>query len=290
MTENFTPDIATPNDPPRDFCLWTYTPPRPPTDGDWRGVNLLLRAAELTGGCANIRALIATLRANIGPFHSVWGVKWDRYNLFAELYFYDYDRFGRTNNLHRVADAVADHLDIKPALDDALPYFMFSVDLPLPAISAPHRVDTVDVYFGNPGSSVSSGICYARHVDRFEMKNFYFFFDRAESWDDAQSKIANSAFIPHGDVTIDEIVPPFLRDCEIIVAANKRDADAVYASRISARTLLQFMEWRDYPAALTHYLSENLDRFDHLLFDVGFDYRWANGRVEIEKSSFYNVF
>lgn len=287
---SFTPEYSTAQDPSRDFCLWTYEPPRRPERGDLQGVNLLYKSAEIAQCFDEYLTLTAGLRRSLGAFETVWGVKWNGEALGTELYFYDYDRLARRFTLATIAEGLSPLLNVSITVDEKLPYFMTSLELPMKPGGMPARLHEADVYIGNPGSSVSSGICYRRDAAGYELKNFYFFFDRATEWDDILAKIACSAQLPATTPSLNEILPPFLRECEVIVVSNKRNADAIYASRVRASVLKRFLQWMSYPAALIEYLDENEDKFAHLLFDVGFDYTWADGALRIENSSFYNVF
>ena len=75
-----------------------------------------------------------------------------------------------------------------------------------------------------------------------------------------------------------------------ICVANKQTHDCVYFSGIDVRQLLYFLERYAYPAPVVAFVRENLDRLDHLLFDVGIDYRMEGDRVAVLKSGYYGVF
>ena len=66
--------------------------------------------------------------------------------------------------------------------------------------------------------------------------------------------------------------------------------DTVYFSEVNVDQLLLFMRRLDYPAGLVGFVEENRAKLDHLLFDVGFDYRVENGDLRIIKSGYYGVF
>jgi hypothetical protein len=46
----------------------------------------------------------------------------------------------------------------------------------------------------------------------------------------------------------------------------------------------------DFPPELIAFVRENRERLDHLLFDVGYDYRMENGKIQIVKSADYGFF
>jgi hypothetical protein len=145
------------------------------------------------------------------------------------------------------------------------------------------------MYVGNPGSTVSSGIAYAVRAERTVLENFYFFFDGERQQQAAADKIRSSAYFdPRMD--IDEVLVPGLRDCNTICVANKQTHDCVYFSGIDVGQLLHFLERLRYPADIVSFVRDRRGLLDHLLFDVGFDYRVEQGRVTVLKSGYYGVF
>jgi hypothetical protein len=126
--------------------------------------------------------------------------------------------------------------------------------------------------------------------EQIRLKNFYFFFDARKEMNEIEGKVCTSAFLSGGEFTAADVLWPELIDCEVIVVANKTDRDGVYFSRIKVAQLLWFMRRLDYPPGQIGFLEDNLESFDHMLYDVGFDYRMKGGRLEIVKSAYYGVF
>ena len=77
-----------------DYCLWDY-PPVTPTQGKLRCANLLWRALDAAGAGPQFHAACRALRAGLGPFRTVFGVKKIADRLSFEFYFYDYARLER---------------------------------------------------------------------------------------------------------------------------------------------------------------------------------------------------
>jgi hypothetical protein len=285
----FAAERARTGDPALDFCLWPYDPPAMPHAASLAGVNLLYAAAAQAGCMEAYRGMAAGLRAALGPHRTVWGVKWNGTALSSEFYFYDYERLERAHSFARIAAAFTPHCAVTVPVDDRVPYFMVSVETPMAAGAFPACAARADIYVGNPGSRVSSGICYQVDGSGTEMKNFYFFFDAREEWEAVAAKAACSALAPPAEFPFDAVLPPWLRDCRVIVVANKRRHDAVYFSGIGIAQLVRFLETFGYPPILTAYAGREADNLAHLTFDVGFDYRMEDGRLVILKSGFYNV-
>lgn len=276
-----------PGDHYADYCQWPYDPPAP-TFGKLRQSSLLWAALNAAGAHENLVAACHELRRVLGPFRTVYGVKLQGGKLSFEFYFYDYARLDRELSIPRVLAALSPYVkcDLPPV--EHRPYFMFSLDLDNAITTGQTPLSEIDVYIGNPGSSVSSGICYAHRAAGLELKNFYFFFDAQSEQRHIADKVATSA---HLDAPFDltEILWPEMVDCGVIVVANKRRHDGIYFSRIGSTQLGQFFERAGWPAELRDAYGQNARRFDHLLFDIGIDYAVESGRVVILKSAFYGL-
>jgi len=103
-------------------------------------------------------------------------------------------------------------------------------------------------------------------------------------------KIFCSAYVDITKIDLDRILWPELRECRVIVVANKQGNDAVYFSRINVDQLIFFMKRMDYPKALTSFVEENRVKLDHLQFDVGYDYKIKGNELDILKSGYYGIF
>ena len=282
---------AAPDDPALDFCLWPYDPPVPAAD-KLRSLTLLMHTFELCGVAAPGREVVDALRRGIGPFTTVWGVKWIDGRLKWEFYFYDYRRLERERSMTRVFEVLRPLIASRVAPNERHPYFMFSIDFTEDTLTGRAGFDEAHMYIGNPGSSVSSGIAYTvgANPERNILENFYFFFDAARQIDEVRGKVACSAYLEPTAFDIDAILWPDLRQCQTLVVANKRHNDAVYFSRIDVRQLGIFFERLGYPRSLAALVQDERARLDHMLYDVGIDYRVEAGAVRILKSGFYGVF
>ncbi len=270
-----------------DYCQWPYDPPAP-VGGKLRQVSLLWYALQVAEADPRLAEACRELRRRVGHFRTVYGVKLQGGRLSFEFYFYDYNRLERDLSIPRVLDALSPYVRCQLPPVEQRPYFMFSLDLDNAIVTGRAPLAEIDVYVGNPGSTVSSGICYAHRADGLELKNFYFFFDARAEAEAIADKVATSAFLDAGrDLT--EILWPELTDCGVIVVANKRRHDGVYFSRIRARQLQFFLHRTGWPAQLTALFDAEIGRFDHLLYDVGVDYAVENGRVVVLKSAFYGL-
>ena len=276
------------NDRFADYCLWDYAPPAPPA-GKLRGANLLWRAIDATGNGAHLTAVCMGLRERLGPFRTVFGVKKTADRLSFEFYFYDYARLEREVSITKVLDILSPFVSCPLRYSEGRPYFMFSIDLDDDIAARRRPLDLINIYVGNPGSSVSSGICYELSSAGLRLANFYFFFNARSEMDQITAKIACSAHHDMRGLPISGILRPDLLDCEVIVVANKKFHDGIYFSRIKIDPLIGFLERERFPADLVDFVKEHRNGLDHMLYDVGLDYVVEGGAVKIVKSAFYGL-
>ncbi len=282
-------EYSSAGDPSLNYCLWQYTTTVTAED-KYRAVNLLLQSFEHDGLDERAHTFIDAVRDAVGPFRTVFGIKWVDGRLAWEFYFYDYDRQQRTVAINQVLTSLQPQLRCPVRVNEQLAYFMFSLDIDASLIRGERDLDLVHMYVGNPGSTVSSGICYEMREDSTTLENFYFFFDAATQLQQAADKIHCSVHVDPMRVDIDQILLPQLRDCQTICVANKQDHDCVYFSGVDVTQLLFFLHRLEYPAAIVEFVEQNRSMLDHLLFDVGIDYRCEGSDVMFLKSGYFGVF
>ena len=239
-------ELAAPGDRYADYCLWDYPPPQPAA-GKLRSATLLWHSFAVAGMPPKAFAIAEALRTGLGPFRTVWGVKQVGATLAWEFYFYDYARLQRQVSITRVLDLLRPHVPCPLSYPESRPYFMFSIDIDAEVAAGRRGLDHLNIYVGNPGSSVSSGIGYTLTADELRLDNFYFFFNARRDLDEIVGKVACSAHVDLPRRNLDEILWPEMLDCETIVVANKKFNDSVYFSRIRIDQLILFLDRLDYP-------------------------------------------
>lgn len=281
--------FSRPSDQSLDFCLWPYRPPKTATDDALRTSALLYKSFEAADLGPEMGALTDAIRNAWGRFATVWGMKWGATGPSWEFYFYDYERADRKHGITDFLAATKGHLDCALTPDDALPYFMFSVEIePRHLTGAP--LEQIDIYMGNPGSTVSSGICYGLTDAGYEMRNFYFFFNALREAPQIRDKLTESVHLPVTKVNLDDLLWPDMAGVETIVIANKQNRDGLYFSRIRAAQLAHFLTKLNFPQELQDFLAEHHDALDHHLYDVGWDFTCLpTGQVIPTKGSFYGL-
>jgi hypothetical protein len=280
---------AGPDDPCYDFCLWPYEPVVDAAGG-WRSETILLQSFAAAGVTDEGLALIEAIRRAFGPFASVWGIKEIGGVIAWEFYFYDYERLSRTRSASGFLAAVSDRHASTLRPPEGRPYFMFSVPFGAGDLRGRTPISELDLYIGNPGSTVSSGICYLFDADGPTLKNFYFFFDAVAERREAMRKLSTSAHFSEADVWPSALAWPELMTCKTVVVANKARSDALYFSRVTIDQVVWFLNKVGFRADIAALIAENRDRYRHLYFDVGYDFEILDGRPKVVKSSLYGYF
>jgi len=272
-----------------DFCLWKYTP-LVSCENKFRSVNLLYHSFQVAGADKRVFDLVDAIREAFGVSRTVWGLKKLGDTIRWEFYFYDYRRRERERSVKKLLDALRPLVRCPVTVNENLYYFMFSIDIDNELITGSRDLEELHVYVGNPGSTVSSGISYSFTAYGTRLENYYFFFDARKQQSEILAKAVCSAHIDSAVITQDRILWPELRDCRIIVVANKQENDSVYFSGITIDQLIFFLTKMSYPGELVSFAEENRNKLDHLLFDVGLDYRMEGKDLVFLKSGYYGIF
>ena len=276
-------------DPFRNYCHWPYDPPASGS-GKLRPSVLLYKAVNEMPHSAWVTNSLQAIQHGIGDFRSVYGIKRIADQWALEIYIYDYERQDRLVSIERLQEATDGLLRFPQIADPRLPYFMFSFDLTENAARQNGVLDVVHIYIGNPGSQVSSGIAYEFSARGRQLENFYFFFDAQKQQKEIVDKLECSVYCDTWRISLDELYRPELRDCQTICLANKRTCDTIYFSGVDIDQLLFFLNWQQYPDDYIRFVEERHHELDHLLYDVGVDYRANGGQIEFVKHGFYGVF
>ncbi|MGB0497336.1 MAG: hypothetical protein ACPGID_03270 [Rubricella sp.] len=278
---------ARPSDPHRDYCLWDYEPPQSRLPGALRTSALLYQSFAWAGVSERMIALTDAIRGCLGPFNTVFGVKWAGGRMSWEFYVYDYARQERRVSLKTFSEALKPHLRLPACLPDQQPYFMFSIEVD-EAVLAAGKLDLIDIYIGIPGATVSAGMCYGVTDEAVELRNLYHFYDAARDGEAILHNLYSSIHVPP-DVPPERFLWPEMQGVQTIVVGTKRFNDGLYFSRISVEQLLFGLRRLEFPAPIVTYLEENRDRFAHYLFDLGYDYLVEGDAVKPIKGSFYGL-
>ena len=277
--------LASASDRHADFCLWPYEP-LTPMAGKLRSEALLWAATQLDPQGDALMAVIRALQAELGRGQTVWGLKQADGRLSYELYFYDYARTGRQVSVERVLACLEPFVPSTLSIPGERPYFMFSIDLEPEGIAAGRPIEEISVYFGNPSSDLSSGLSYRLTAAGLEFANLYHFFHTRDQAGPLRQKLVTSAHLDRAEAVADLLLAPE-RLGVVTVIANKRQSDGIYYSRVTAPQMADFIGRHGYPAPLRGFVAANLNRLDHLYFDLGLDYAMIGGELKVRKTAIY---
>ncbi len=270
-----------------DYCLQPYEPRRSPV-GKLRAENLLWTSFDLAGVTRDVQSSVDAIQRRCGRDMTVFGVKHEAGRLFWELYFYDPRKEDARVTATSVIDALAPIVRLGPAPSEAIPYFMFSFDLDGRSIRQ-GSIDGINLYL--PAKEVQGGRSYKLTSTGMELENSYRFLHPKLEIEKILYGLRSSVFVDFDRTPLSRVLFPELFACRRICISKKRRMDAIYYSGIEIERLIWFMQRFNYPAPLMRYAEENRAGFDHLLFDVGVDYRAdEHGEIVWGKTSFYGTF
>ncbi|MCP4776931.1 MAG: hypothetical protein GY880_22140 [Planctomycetaceae bacterium] len=287
-------EVMQSSEPFLNYCHWNYDSPLPDTSlhapNRLRPSSLLVFALRAMDDSQRTLKTIRNIQEGVGLHRCVYGIKWFENHWESEVYVYDYQRCNRILSVDRFLRATCGELKSLVTVDDSIPYFMFSFDLGPNSITPEGEIGGLNIYVGNPGSTVSSGISYYFEKDVRLLKNFYFFFDAQRQQDEIKEKILCSIFGPRSLEQLGEILCPILSDCTTICLSNKPECNTIYFSGVDCQQLIHFLEWQNYPDDFKGFVAQHRNRLNHLRYDVGIDYRYEGNQVVFLKTGIYGVF
>ena len=265
-----------------DYVLGGYAP-LAPHEGKLRSVSLLVESFALLGVEAEGLALVRRVRESLGPFRTVWGIKHapDRGIVGWELYFYDFQRARADLAVARVREALSPVLAIDADEPHPLPWHMWSVEVG-PSHLRGEAAAGIDVYVDMRSYKVRG----REHT----FENVYTFHDPRAEVDAVLHRLRSSVHFDERRDNLGALMPPHLFRCGRLCVANKRSADALYFSRIGGRAARAFAAAQNYPGEIVRFFDTNAAELDHLLWDVGVDFRGDDGPLRVTKTSLYGSF
>lgn len=270
----------------RDYFWRPYTPGVSP-DGKLSSFNLLLNSLNACGVLEQATPVCEALREAVGRGRTVWGVKNRGGELGWEFYFYDYNPLARTVPLHGVLSRLRGTIDSSLELSPARPYYCFSFERSPENFHAGAKVTEVDIF---TGGQIGEAIYAKSHIlddSGTRFKNIYHFFQTAQGLHTIRPTVISSIHLDLSRTDYEQVLWPELVDCETICIADKERCAGIYFGRIRLPQLLFFLRRLQYPRTIIGFVETHSDELDHMLYDVGFDFRMDDGEIRILKSSYY---
>jgi len=279
-----------PGDQLCDYTLVPYDPVRPAA-GKLRSINALFESFAIAGVEDEGSHLVDLLRQKLGPFRTVFGIKFHAPDQVMgwELYFYDPLREHADLSIERVSEILAPALVIDARPPRPLPWHMFSVEFDVASFKS-RAPAPVDVYISTNPRAKGTDRSYKIRGAEMVFENVYSFHRPELEIDEILYRIRYGVHFSRQEHLLSALIPPELFRCGHICVANKRRADALYFSRITHDQLRFAMRHLGWQGPLVDFLASHASSLDHLLWDIGFDYVSEGGALRFLKGSFYGSF
>ena len=278
---------STENDRFFDYCLHPYEPRRSSV-GKLRAENILWNSFDVAQLDPLLESAVRSASQSVGRDMTVWGIKYDRRQLFWEFYFYDPKEYAPRVTVSAMRETLFPYLAMDAHVPETIPYIMFSFDL-FPWTAETKCIDSLNLYLGSAHTQ-GTGRSYVVTGDRMELRNIYRALHPTLEIEKVLFNIRSSVFIDFTMVPLSRVLLPELFSCRQICVTKKPTTDGIYYSGVDVNQLLWFLKYFEYPSSLTAFVESHWQGFEHLFFDIGIDYAMdACGRLVMTKSSFYGT-
>lgn len=283
------------NDAFFDYTMRPYMPLTPPEGklSSYAFFRLVSRALFPSDEWAK---LVDAIRSVLGKHRTVWGIKQMEGRFAVELYFY----FNALTS-QNVAEASLQHIapithaEVYEALR---PIFQIEPAFPLHGRAIMMSVDVDETLFKSKRLDcfhlyIEGGLSYDVKTTGIALANVYHFFELSEiERVEAMLKTlsAHRLFASFAADGFQDILLPELYHCRTICLAAKKHSDAVYFAGLDGEAFRFFLKRFGYPESLLDLFDEHEKRLNHLRWDVGLDFSYSSGRLQIDKTGFYGTF
>lgn len=281
-------DFTTEEDEFFNYCHQKYLP-NALINNKLRSNNLLINSFDFGKCSQDFYRLIEVIKEKVGINNTVWGIKKIDNNLSWEFYFYNHGKKDPRINISNLLYITRPFFALDIEVDEKMPYFMFSMEI-THDLFIKKILDGLDVYTGYTNNDRNMGFNYFLDKSGKKLKNHYTFYDAGKDVREIMSNIKGSIFVDFHKIRLNELLLPELVDCKTICIAKKPENDCIYYSGININQFLFFLEKFDYPENLVSFIRKYKSKLDHLQYDVGFDYRFRENKLEIIKSGYYGTF
>jgi hypothetical protein len=239
-------------------------------------------------GCNdNFYSLIKSIQENLGINKTVWGLKKMDDKISWEYYFYNYNKENPDINMTNILKITEPFFTVNIFPNENIRYFMFSIDIN-PEFFENKKLNGIHIYTKGQENR-TGGPSFFIDENGIRMENYYLVYDPKTEMERIKSSIKLSVFTDP-DTDYNEILLPELANCKRITLANKQQNDSIYFSGIDVNQFLFFLNHFDYPKEIISFIETNKPKLDHLQYDVGFDYKTNDEKIEIVKSGYYGTF
>jgi hypothetical protein len=269
----------------RDFTLQNYEP-RPSSTRGLHSATLLRYLLRQQSLIDDVWPIVERLWDRLGHDEIVWGAKWSRTAFHSfEFYVYNWGRVG--NRKKRTPSALRRSLrpllDNHGVVDGARRYELFSFDVDV-SIRRTCRVAGAHVYV--PASLVQNAdfFSYCVNPDGLRLENHYTTYVVRRGLSEVRQRLKLSVHERIAPPTA-ALLPPQLCRCFRIVYATKPGCDGMYFNRVTTKQAAWFAR-QFLPTTVALLLDGRSKLFEHLFWDVAFDFTAARDRRSVDLCKF----
>jgi hypothetical protein len=273
----------------RNYRYCEYTP-LCRSKGRWNSSALLFATLPFSKQADRLLGLLHAIQEGVGKDRTVWGVKLANGEISWELYFYNDGKMDSPVSPANLARIFAPFMSSSIKLPEHPRSMMCSIDVST-ALLSERRLEAVNVYVHNVEER-PTGISYRVDERGIRKENDYAYYrwGREAEMKPLLRKLRESLLVDFSRISVDDVLRKEYLPCGTVCIANKLAADAIYFSGIDLGHFVTFLRAFDYPGSIIDFVETNRERFDYLMFDVGWDYRGLDGKLEIVKSAYYGTF
>lgn len=276
----------------RDFTMQDYKPRRDPRGRLHVGTMLryFLRQERLIDA---VWPVVERLRKHIGPDQTVWSAKWTPAGFHSfELYFYNWKTLPHRDRrtLSSLQSALRPWLNPISRIHQGLNYQICSFDIDA-SFGTTRRVQSAHLYIPSEEAFPNGDfLSYGVHKEGLRLENHYSTFLAKGELGKAQQRLKLSI---HAGKARNRAVllPTQLTRCFRVSYATKAVCDGLYFNRVTIDQAAWFAG-KYLPIDVARMLKANAGQFDHLYFDVGFDFdapAGGGGAVALRKFAIFGL-
>jgi hypothetical protein len=275
-----------------DFAFHEYEPRRNP-QGRLHSATLLRYFLRQQNLVDHVWPIINRLWDHLGRDEVVWGAKWTNSNFHSfELYFYNWKVLRRRHRrtLSSLRTVLRPWLDDISAADEGSSYEICSFDID-ESFHRTHRASGAHIYI--PAEDIVQHrdfFSYGIHPEGLKLENHYATFFAKGGTNKVRQRLGLSVHTRNNQART-AVLPSQLCQCFRISYVTKPTCDGLYFNRITTKQATWFAQ-QFLPKHVARIFETNANLFDHLFFDVAYDFSASHRRgnpVEFRKFGIYGL-
>lgn len=271
-----------------------YRPIRP-LAGKARAENLLWHSLVHAGLLDAWDDPLHAIQRELGRDHSIFGVHLPAplaqglapAAMSWELRLLDHDADGST--FARVRAALEPWIELAPGVDELPPHVVLGLRFDATTMAS-GAIEAVEIHLR--GEDARRIEVRRRSAEADELVSRDFLVEAKRQIDELLPAIKTSEFVDFASDAklLGRVMIPELFACRRVHVSKRPHCDALIFSGVNVEQLRFTYERFEHPEPMRAFLIEHQAKLEHLLFDVGVEYRTHEGRVVYATTSFYACF